>query len=89
MGALKPLFDVLLNEPDRPFGPAEANRRDPSILGGVIQPGARYLQHAGDLAWFEEIGHEPKRAVVPLRSQEQGAFGTATVCGRGMELQGS
>jgi hypothetical protein len=26
---------------------------------------------------------------VPLRSREQGAFGTATVCGRGMELQGS
>jgi hypothetical protein len=26
---------------------------------------------------------------VPLRSREQGAFGTATVCGRGMELRGS
>src|ERR1700756_5536529 len=57
-GALEPLFDVLLNEPDRPVGAAEANRRDPPILGGVVQPGARDLQHAGDLAWLQEIGHD-------------------------------
>lgn len=57
-GALEPLLDVLLNESDRPVGSAEANRRDPPILGDVVAPGAGDLQHAGDLAWLEEIGHD-------------------------------
>ena len=55
---VEPLLDVLLNEPDRPAGAAEANRRDAAILGGVVQPGARDLQHARDLARLQEIRHD-------------------------------
>jgi hypothetical protein len=57
-GALEPLFDVLLNESDRAVRTAEANRRDPPILSGVVAPSARHLQPPGDLAWLEQIGHE-------------------------------
>jgi hypothetical protein len=73
--ALEPLLDVLLDEPDRPIGAAEANRRDSSILGGVVEPGARDLQHAGDLAWLEEIRHDltcvASRRMIPSGFQIQ------------------
>jgi hypothetical protein len=57
-GALKPLLDVLLNEPDRTVGAAETNRRDPPSLSGVLESSPRHLQPPGKFAWLEQIGHE-------------------------------